>query len=183
MDRVQTEKEYWNNAALDKDVDEKYICDFDVNDCKKALGEFDGRVLEIGCGVGRLMESGYYGIDISKNMLVLASERKPDCHFKLCDGRTIPFFEETFDFVYCILVIQHLKNDAVIGYINEASRVLVEGGSFRFQFIEGKESEPFSNHYLLSDIKTWLELAGLNVIKIDKHLVHGQWTWVTAVKV
>ena len=152
MNRVELEKAFWDTNALDKDVDKKYISDISTEDCLNDLQGMFGEVLEIGCGVGRLMKKGYWGIDISTNMQEIANTRKPECGFKHCDGRTIPFDDDSFDSVYCYLVFQHIPKDAVDGYIKEAYRVLKKGGTFIFQWIEGAENEPFSKHYSKEDM-------------------------------
>jgi len=168
--RVNEEKEYWNKAAGDPDVDKKYICDVLDDAFLKILGNPKGKVLEIGCGVGRLMKDGYYGIDISHEMIDIAKKRKPNCHFKVNDGRTIPYSDNFFDFVYCVLVFQHIPLDAVLGYVEEVRRVLKTGGMFIFQYIEGNEDEPFSKHHYLSPSGFFL--------KKKKGLIHPQWTWL-----
>lgn len=176
------EKEYWNSAAEDPDVDNKFICDLDDFECTKALGSLKSPVLEIGCGVGRLMKLGYYGVDISKKMLAIARKRHRGCTFVLGDGRKLPFEDNMFNSVYCMLVFQHLPMEGVKAYLSEAYRVLKKGGVFRFQFIQGTEREPFSNHYLLDDMDFWVQRAGFTVTQIDEKLVHPQWTWFTAIK-
>lgn len=181
MDRIDQEKAYWNKCSQDPDLDVKYISDMPNKEFKKALGTLDGRVLEIGCGVGRLIEDGYYGIDLTPGMLEIAKKRKPKGNYKLCDGRTIPHKDKYFDSVYCVLLFQHIPFDAVESYISEASRVLKKGGIFRFQFIEGREDEPFSKHHLWQKVKKALTDNGFKAEK-EKGLVHEQWTWVTAVK-
>lgn len=195
MSRIDLEREYWNEAALDPNVDRKYISDISTDEMIEALeisNEFlsdsDGRVLEIGCGVGRMLYAldfsapRFYGIDISENMLDIACEKDYAVRLSICDGRTIPEGLLDFDFVYSVLVFQHLKADTIQSYIQETFRVLEPGGIFRFQFIEGDEQEPFSNHYSLDQMKTWLEDARLEFIKADKGLCHPMWTWVTARK-
>lgn len=167
--------DYWNATALDRDVDEKYICDVPVENCLKDLIGLHGRVLEIGCGVGRLMQPGYFGIDISKNMLAIAQDRRPECCFYLCDG-SIPFADNMFDSVYSYLVFQHLKIDVIKGYIDETARVLSKLGLFVFQFIEGTESEPFSNHYSREEIEALLFDAGFFDMKFKSSHGHPQWT-------
>lgn len=152
MNRVDIEKLYWDTNATDKDVDVKYISDISANDCLKDLTGLGEKVLEIGCGVGRLLKPGYYGIDISTNMLEIANQRKPKCVYKHTDGRSIPFQDDSFDSVYCYLVFQHLPDDAMSSYIEEAHRVLKDGGLFIFQWIEGTEQEPFSFHRSTSTV-------------------------------
>lgn len=194
MSRVDLERDYWNEAALDPEVDTKYISDVSTEEMIEAL-EIDwnpGHILEIGCGVGRIVNRlaettgcGLFGIDISEKMLEIASSRvawKWYVDYRVCDGRTIPHDENKFGFVYSMLVFQHLKADAISNYLIEVRRVLKPKGIFRFQFIEGTEQEPFSNHYELNQMKRWVEESGLEFIKADKGLCHYQWTWITARK-
>ncbi len=182
MGRIDQEKDYWDKAATDPEVDEKYICDLPTDACMEAIGNWGGEVLEIGCGVGRLMRPNWCGVDISEKMLEIAQQRRPDCHFYLNDGRTLPFDDDVFHVVYSVLVFQHLDEEGIKSYIKEAYRVLEVMGVFRFQFIEGTEHEPFSQHYSLSTLKQWLEEAGFTIKTIDTGLVHYQWVWVTCQK-
>ena len=182
MNRLDEEKQYWNLASLDPDVDKKYICDLDNEPFFKALGELPTPVLEIGCGVGRLMQPGYTGVDISKGMLKIAKKRKPECHFFHCNGRILPFEDKEFQSVYCVLLFQHLPEEGVKSYLKEAYRVLRKGGTFRFQFIQGRENEPFSHHFTLDDMDDWAQEAGFLVTQIDEKLIHINWTWFTAKK-
>lgn len=179
MLRVNEEKNYWNKAALDPEVDKKFISDLDFN-----LGfKPKGKVLEIGCGVGRLMEDGFCGIDISEEMLKIARERKPNCEFKICDGRTIPYEDSSFDFVYCVLVFQHIPFAAVCSYITEAARVLKRGGEFAFQYIEGDQLEPFSIHHKARSVEYHLQKSGFKIARKTTRLIHESWTWVGAIKI
>lgn len=182
MNRVDEEKQYWDMAALDSLVDEKHISSLPTEDCMTAVGNWAGEVLEIGCGVGRLMQPNWCGVDISENMLEIAQKRHPECHFYLNDGRTLPFDDGVFHVVYSVLVFQHLDEEGIKSYIKEAYRVLDILGIFRFQFIEGNEHEPFSQHYSLDSLLKWLEDVGFTVKTVDKGLVHYQWVWVTAQK-
>jgi len=181
MNRLEQERDYWNAAAQDPEVDIKYICDIPTDACLTELGELKGNVLEIGCGVGRLMKTGYYGVDISPEMLEIAKQRKPDCHFQVIEGSLL-FDDEMFNTVYSMLVFQHLKPDSVFAYIKEAHRVLKPGGVFRFQYIEGTEREPFSNHYLQEEVENWLMAAGFKTIEWQDSKLHNSWRWATATK-
>lgn len=182
MSRVQEEKDYWNNNAKDSQVDLKYISDISTEDCLLDLQELEGKTLEIGCGVGRLMKKGYYGIDISEEMLKIAKERRPDCNFKLSDGRTIPYADETFDSVYSYLVFQHLPLDAVESYIKEAHRVLKKNGLFVFQWIMGDEDEPFSKHHSMISIIDTLSTVGFGSYS-QASFAYSEWTITTSWKI
>lgn len=182
MGRIADERKFWDEAAQDPQVDDKYISDQSTEACLAVVGNWNGDVLEIGCGVGRLMRPNWCSVDISRNMLEIARKRRPDCHFYLNDGRTLPFDDGVFHAVYSVLVFQHLDEDGIKSYIKEAYRVLDVLGIFRFQFIEGDEHEPFSQHYPLAKVKQWLEEAGFTVKQTDIGLVHYQWVWLTCQK-
>lgn len=182
MNRIQKEKDYWNKNAKDPDVENKYICDFDDEERLSVIGDLKGKILEIGCGTGRLMKPGYYGIDISSNMLELAKERNPKGIFALSNGRTIPFQSNFFDAVYSMLVFQHIPFKGFISYATETSRVLKKNGKFIFQFIQGNEEGDFSQHYQLDHVVNILESRGFHINSVKTGLIHQQWTWVWAEK-
>lgn len=193
MKRIEQEKQYWDKAAADPDVDRKFIADVDTEACLKAIRPHlkYGVTLDLGCGVGRLTipiakdtDSFVYGVDISEPMLKIAAERAKgmkNIQFVDNDGRYLTFVNEFFDSAYCMLLFQHLPLAAVIGYISEVSRVLKKGGKFRFQFIDGTEDEPFSKHHTTQMLAHACNVAGMNV-EIEHGLVHEQWTWITGVK-
>lgn len=177
--RITDERKYWDKNALDHDVDKKYISDVSVEDCLKDLPEMVGNVLEIGCGVGRLLKDGYVGVDISTEMLEICRSRKPN-RVVHNNGRTLPFEENEFDFVYSYLVFQHIPEEAVMGYIDEAYRVLKPGGKFIFQCILGTEDEPFSKHL----DPEWLDskLGFYESYTLKDSVAHHQWTICEAIK-
>jgi len=104
----------------------------------------DHRMLEIGCGIGR-MTSGFaqlvsevYGIDVSEQMIERAKTHLthlPNVHLNVNDGTSLAHFEdEFFDFCFSYIVFQHIPDkDVTLYYIREAARVLKVGGIFRFQ--------------------------------------------------
>lgn len=181
MKRIDQERKYWDAAALDPDVDKKYICDLPTDQCLVDLEPLMGKVLEIGCGVGRLLKDGDCGIDVSVEMLNLARKRKPKCEFKVTSGK-IPYPREYFDTVFSYLVFQHLKPNTIKTYIAEAYRVLKPGGEFKFQFIEGTEREPFSNHYSINELAKWMHDRGFDTVWHVKSNVHEQWRLMGAMK-
>lgn len=176
--------DYWNQAAQDPDVDNKYICDLPWEDCQLAKGELPLPTLDLGCGVGRMMENNgdYYGVDISPAMIKLAKQRKPKAHFKVCNGKTIPYKAKMFRSVFSMLTFQHIDELNVLDYIYEVSRVITDGGIFRFQYIAGVHSDFIDHNHNTARLVEYLQQAGFGIANYDEDLVHKQWTWITAVK-
>ena len=101
-------------------------------------------VLDIGCGIGRVEKflashcKEVHGIDVSGRMVKLAKQRLKDINnlfFYKTNGRDLSIFPDNkFDFVFSIIVLQHLaKEDAYI-YIEEIHRVLKTNGRAYQQF-------------------------------------------------
>jgi SAM-dependent methyltransferase len=165
-----------------------------------------GRILDLGCGVGRLAIpiarakafAGYrtgedlvLGVDISEAMLGHAGAAAREAGLTLqhlafgyTDGRSLP--DVRLHSAYSVLLFQHLPPDAVQSYLRQVAVLLVGGGVFRFQFCEAAgesfEEGPFSFGYSASDMCTWCRDAGLVVDDIDQGLIHPSWTWITARK-
>lgn len=180
--RVEEMRNYWGYAAQDPKVDERYIADVSTKKCLKELGILKRDVLEIGCGVGRLLQNSWFGIDISPEMLEIAKKRQPNAHYKVTLDGNIPYKAGKFRTVYSMLVFQHLKPNEVFNYIKEAYRVLKDDGLLKFQFIIGDEREPFSNHYTKEEITNWCLAAGFKNIEFTQSNIHFQWTWCEARK-
>lgn len=102
------------------------------------------RVVEIGCGVGRLTRelatraSHVDAIDVSERMLDLA--RKYNAHLSnvrwlLGDGESLAgVANASADVCFSHVVFQHIPDPAVtLGYVREMGRVLVDGGRAAFQ--------------------------------------------------
>ncbi len=104
------------------------------------------RLLEIGCGVGRMSFNlaKRFGevdaLDISPEMIKRAIEYKEkfgvrNVHFHLGSGKDLAGFgKERFDFCFSYIVFQHIPNvDLIFDYVREIGRVLKPGGVFLFQ--------------------------------------------------
>lgn len=104
-----------------------------------------GNILEIGCGIGRLLKplSVHFkwatGVDISADILNEAKKYlrdTPNISLYENDGQSLKVFEDnTFEYVLTAGVIQHIPNRIVIeSYLQEAIRVLKYNGLFLFVF-------------------------------------------------
>ncbi len=95
-----------------------------------------GRVLEIGCGTGRLLErlanrcEEATGVDLSPGMLLAAREK--GLNVLEASAEALPFEESSFDLVYSFKVLAHVRE--IIEAVHEAVRVTRPGGSIVLEF-------------------------------------------------
>ncbi len=105
------------------------------------LAEFceDKEILDLGCNVGYgsfiLSQSAkaVTGVDVSDNAIEVAKKyynEIENIHFKLVDGKTLPFEDNSFDVVVTCQVIEHIVD--CDEYINEIKRVLKTDGFVAF---------------------------------------------------
>lgn len=131
MDNSKTEEEIQKSG---KEVAERL---------RKALNiDKEKRVLEIGCGVGRIGKflaencKEWVGVDISKNLLKIAKKRLKNLSnikLKYIKNANLSIFEDNcFDVVYSHIVFLHLEKEDMWNYILEAKRVLKPYGIFYF---------------------------------------------------
>ncbi len=113
--------------------------------------ESEHRMLEIGCGAGRLiyffadMFKEVHGTDISEYLLGMAKERckeKNNVFLKLGNGIDLSCYRsEYFDFCLSNEVFYLIPEEEIIlNYIREAGRVLNKNGIFRFQISTAKKT-------------------------------------------
>jgi SAM-dependent methyltransferase len=104
-------------------------------------GGSNGRALDFGCGVGRLSSAlrsyfgEVFGVDISEEMVELATSFTPSCTFQVNQTDDLGAFQDdSFDFIYSNIVLQHQPTKEVArGYIREFIRILKPTGIAVFQ--------------------------------------------------
>ena len=139
-----------------------------------------GEVLEIGCGKGRLIDflatdfpgNNFTGYDPSKQLLAQApTNRRVKYVSKLPN--------KEFEFIYCMLVFQHIPDDAKQDSIDWAAKHLANNGRFRFQYVTTGEQAPRNFPIDDEDIFEFCMLANLRPdITVDDK--YPQWSWCTA---
>ena len=108
------------------------------------------RVLEIGCGAGRMTRAlarsfgEVYGVDVSGEMVARARRLLSDCknvHLYQNNGADLSVLGDVrFDFAFSFIVFQHVPDKAIIeNYVHEVYRLLRPGGLFKFQ-VQGSSS-------------------------------------------
>src|ERR1700687_1085611 len=141
-----TDEEFF--ASGERTVAEEILTDMG-NICQgKAPGEM--RVLEIGCGAGRVTRAlaklfgEVHAVDVSGEMVAQTRAALADCpNAHVCqnngyDLSVVPLLE--FDFAYSTIVFQHIPSREIIeNYVREVNRLLRPGALFKFQ-VQGDTS-------------------------------------------
>lgn len=109
-------------------------------------------LLDLGCGTGNLLLAGrnYFeeviGVDISKEMLSVARDRKFEV---VCaDVESVPLVDEVADCVACFSVLHHLYEP--VGVFREAYRLLKVGGIFYSDYDPNRSSKLLQDSWLFS---------------------------------
>ena len=149
---VATGKDDWSDEEFfqsgERTVAEEVRTDM-INICQgKQPGQM--RVLEIGCGAGRVTRAlsnlfgEVHGIDVSGEMVKLAGKAladRPNAHVYQNNGtdlKVIPVGD--FDFAFSSIVFQHIPSREIIeNYVREVGRLLRPGCLFKFQ-VQGDAS-------------------------------------------
>lgn len=90
-------------------------------------------VLDIGCGTGNqlianrgaLNSAWMVGVDPFAGMLRQAKRKAAEIAWVQADGSTLPFHDQSFDFISCQFVFHHIGNKS--GCLTDAFRVLRPG--------------------------------------------------------
>jgi ubiquinone/menaquinone biosynthesis C-methylase UbiE len=93
---------------------------------KSLLKEFNGKVLDVGCGIGEFLDfyKNSYGIEVNPFLVKYCKEK--GLNVKLGSIYKIPFKGNMFDVVLCSHVLEHLEKPNIA--IKEMRRVLKPKG-------------------------------------------------------
>jgi ubiquinone/menaquinone biosynthesis C-methylase UbiE len=153
-DRARINATYYTNSANVAWDDESYFASGEQNIREQILNDLPNicqgadpkqmRILEIGCGAGRMTRAlcrvfgEVHAVDISAEMIARARQN-------LSAVNNVSFYQNNgmdlqvvpalgFDFVFSYIVFQHIPSKEVIeNYIREAGRLLKPGRLFKFQ--------------------------------------------------
>jgi len=134
-----------------------------------------GKVMDVGCGQGYILSglqsqrSYLYGIDIQKPPIKAAQDWIEEGNFCLGDVRSMPYQSNTFDYLICTEVLEHIESNNAV---NECYRVLKPGGVAIFTVPNGKGPSGKSNptHIRLFTFKSIVNLLG----EVGFDIISGQ---------
>lgn len=148
-------------------------------------------VLEVGCGIGRLLKELNknipicYGFDASDDMIRESIEYCNNDSIKIfkCDGEgSLPIYDMYFDYTFSIITFQHIPNiETVKKYISEMYRILKINGNIKYQILRndefpGKDTWTYHEPELLIE---YMKKIGFKNIKIDETV---RWLFITGIK-
>lgn len=143
---VATGKEDWSDEEFFRSgeltVAQQILTDM-INICQGKDPQ-DMKVLEIGCGAGRVTRAlagqfgQVYGVDVSGEMVARARRAladRPNARVFQNNGRDLSVLGDMqVDFAFSIIVFQHIPSREIIEtYVREVHRLLRPGGLFKFQ--------------------------------------------------
>ena len=162
---VNTATESWTDEAFfatgERTVAEEILTDM-TNICQGREPK-QMKVLEIGCGAGRVTRAlanlfgEVHAVDVSGEMADRAKralEGHPHAHVYQNNGMDLSIVPgENFDFAFSTIVFQHIPSrDVIENYVREVSRLLRPGGLFKFQ-VQGDTS------FKSTEDDTWLGVS------------------------
>lgn len=143
-----------------------------------------GRVLDIGCGTGHLVQlmakyfQEIYGIDNSPGMARLASQRVKNAKIVCQSANRLPWPDEYFDYVISHTAFHHLEREKAV---KEARRVLKKGGRLVILDVvrERDKLKKILKKFFLRSLLTNLRMIlahGLKKAEAAKKYIEGPWS-------
>lgn len=179
-----------------------FILDFLLTDLRKTIFEFYNKreghkILDVGCGKGSQLfyfkrkfnnKIFLFGIDINKDTIKKAKKRAKKYNFKdikflSSDAKNLPFLDNYFNTVLISLLLHENEKEKAKSILNEAIRVLKNGGELILADFNSPLSKNFTGiiigiiEFLVGkenykNFKNYLEIGGLDYflknLKIEK---------------
>ncbi|MDQ6891551.1 MAG: class I SAM-dependent methyltransferase [Acidobacteriota bacterium] len=136
-----------------------------------------GRVLDVGCGTGALLEglrtrsTEAWGVDIAPEALRFCAERGLQC-VTLADAAAVPFPSGYFDVVTAIGIVEHLEDDQA--FLAEMNRLVRPGGvlvlltsSFPWLWSMHDVANRHRRRYYLTGLRDQMRRAGFEAVRLS----------------
>jgi SAM-dependent methyltransferase len=150
------------------------------------------RVLEIGCGVGRMTTylgevfGKVRGVDVSRAMLSLARARvaqQPNIAVHGTNGTDLTRFRDNrFDFCFSFRTFQRIPvREVVVNYFREVHRTLKKGRLFKFQVqgvAPGRPPDTWNGvAFSEQELRELADAIGFDVLKMEGQGTEYFWNW------
>lgn len=175
-------QDYWNQIGSGKEFEDPLYLE--------RLSHYltlDSKILEYGCGYGRLLQilksNGYsnlIGLDFAQNMISRGKNLNPDLDMRLIDNSVIPFANESMDAIIMSTVLCCILDDSKQKELTgELSRVLKTKGilylsdflisdnpRYSEKYVEGFEKFHVRGVYTTNEGLVVRHLTSSNVMKL-----------------
>ncbi len=132
--------EYYNNLATTYDENRfgnsygKYIDEQERSFLNSFFKNKNySKVLDLGCGTGRLLNFATHGTDFSEEMLTVARQKYPEKTLAKGEISQIPF-DNDFDCIFCFHVIMHQNRKETEAFLDECFSKLNKKGTLIFDY-------------------------------------------------
>ena len=154
-----------------------------------------GKALDFGCGVGRLTQAlaeqfeSVTGVDIAPTMIDEAKKYNRHagrCSYLVNDRPDLrQFSDNDFDFIFTLIVLQHMAPHYERCYLKEFMRILKPGGVLLFQLPElsltpedriiPNDSEPIADMFGIppGEVVKFIEDCGGRILKVHFNVTGG----------
>lgn len=144
-----------------------------------------GKALDFGCGVGRLTQAlahyfdEVHGVDIAPSMIELANKYnsygyKCKYHLNVTDDLEL-FTDNSFDFIYSNITLQHMEPRYSKKYIREFLRILAPGGLLIFQLPSEHGTRVRALVFRsIPSVLVNVYRKALNVYRMVRHITSGE---------
>lgn len=124
----------------------------------------DSKILDLGCGNGRLYkylkditDVNYTGVDNSEELIKIARNNHPEAKFEVGDCLDLPYGDQSFDMVISIAVLHHItpvSNRKL--FFNQIFRVLKPGGT-AFITVWNIHQEKYKKYIKMNKIQKFIQ--------------------------
>lgn len=168
----------WNEAEFFATGDEEIGRVFGFMKKQGINVSSSGLFLDFGCGVGRNSKAlrkrfeGGYGVDISEKMIELAQAHVHGVKFVVNQSDSlVRFADDSIEFIYSHIVLQHIPTKYQKQYIDEFLRILRPRGLAVFQIpigiINPQDISPSFVHRIKQEIKRRFPF----LVALKRHLI------------
>lgn len=128
------------------------------------------KILDLGCGTGRLLNFATHGLDFSAGMLKVAQEKFPEKLLKVGEISNMQI-EEKFDCVFSFHVIMHQTKSETQLFLKECNNKLDEKGVLIFDYSTKSRSKAENGENNWHAKNTFSDLEISDLVKSDWKII------------